>query len=152
MGLNLPHPSTSGPSETNCVLCKPDFKSRLHLKRHKSTAAQQHPASEQSGSRLCSVCNLWFWSAGGLKVHKCQQKNAICQPLQLPDYLPVHLTDRLYCHSHCSVCDRCLNHCQATAVTGVTVEREALPLDRKVFEFTCFSSCRFHCNQDLVTH
>ena len=82
-----------------CALYGRSFSRKSDKACHKSIAEREHPIEEQSGTVFqCQRCECWFYSAGGLAVHRY---NIHEQSAQATNTVSNQLQPIL-----CSVCDR----------------------------------------------
>ena len=79
-----------------CALCGRSFRRECDKARHKCIAERERPIEEQSGAVQCPRCERWFYSAGGLAVHRCSMLERPPQATNTVSYHPIL----------CSVCDR----------------------------------------------
>ena len=79
-----------------CALCGRSFRRECDKARHKCIAERERPIEEQSGAVQCPRCERWFYSAGGLAVHRCSM-------LERPPQATNTVSDHPIL---CSVCDR----------------------------------------------
>ena len=61
-----------GPSNQGvvCAECGRKFSRPSDLKRHKCLSERSKPIEEQRGAMKRKICLKWFYSKGGLAVHK----------------------------------------------------------------------------------
>ena len=59
------------PEHVWCELRDRSFRRESDKKRHKCLAERLKPVQEQHGAVQCAECQWWFYSKGGLAVHRC---------------------------------------------------------------------------------